>query len=43
MFIVDTSDTYYLDKIYEDIDKLCSKYNDILSMKVIGKSALCSE
>jgi hypothetical protein len=38
MFIVDTSDTYYLDKIYEDMDKLCSKYNDILSMKVIGKS-----
>lgn len=38
MFIVDTSDTYYLDKIYEDIDKLCNKYNDILSMNVIGKS-----
>lgn len=38
MFIVDTSDTYYLDKIYEDIDKLCKKYSDILSMKSIGKS-----
>jgi hypothetical protein len=38
MFIVDTSDTYYLDKIYEDMDKLCSKYSDILSMMVIGKS-----
>lgn len=38
MFIVDTSDTYYLDKIYEDMDKLCSKYSDVLSMKVIGKS-----
>ncbi len=38
MFIVDTSDTYYLHKIYEDMDKLCSKYSDVLSMKVIGKS-----
>lgn len=38
MFIVDTSDTYYLDKIYEDMDKLCSKYSDILSMESIGKS-----
>jgi g-D-glutamyl-meso-diaminopimelate peptidase len=38
MFIVDTSDTYYLDKIYEDIDKLCSKYRNILSRTVIGKS-----
>lgn len=38
MFIVNTSDTYYLDKIYEDMDKLCSKYSDILSMKSIGKS-----
>lgn len=39
MFIVDTSDTYFLDNIYEDMDKLCETYSDILSKKVIGKSA----
>ena len=38
MFIVDTSNTYYLDKIYEDIDKLCDRYSSILSKEVIGKS-----
>ncbi len=38
MFIVDTSDTYYLDDIYLDIDKLCEKYNNILSKRIIGKS-----
>ena len=38
MFIVDTSDTYFLDKIYDDMDKLCVKYNSILSKKVIGMS-----
>ena len=38
MFIVDTSDTYFLDKIYEDMDKLCVRYSNILSKKVIGKS-----
>lgn len=38
MFIVDTSDTYFLDKLYEDMDKLCNRYNNILSKKVIGKS-----
>lgn len=38
MFIVDTSDTYYLDKIYEDINKLCEKYSGILKKKVIGQS-----
>ena len=38
MFIVDTSDTYFLDRIYEDIDELCFRYRDILSKSVIGKS-----
>lgn len=38
MFIVDTSDTYFLDNIYEDMDKLCSAYSSILSKKVIGTS-----
>lgn len=37
-FIVDTSDTYYLDRIYSDIDALCDTYSDILSKEVIGKS-----
>ncbi len=37
-FIVDTSDTYYLDRIYNDIDKLCSIYKNILSEVIIGKS-----
>lgn len=37
-FIVDTSDTYYLDRIYSDIDELCVIYNDILSKGIIGKS-----
>lgn len=37
-FIVDTSDTYFLDKIYRDIDELCDVYSDILSKRIIGKS-----
>ncbi len=37
-FIVDTSDTYYLDRIYSDIDELCSIYKNILSKVIIGKS-----
>lgn len=37
-FIVDTSDTYYLDEIYNDIEELCVLYNDVLSKSVIGKS-----
>lgn len=37
-YIVDTSDTYYLDVIYNDIEKLCAKYNNILIKEVIGKS-----
>ncbi|WMJ78066.1 MULTISPECIES: M14 family zinc carboxypeptidase [unclassified Sedimentibacter] len=36
--IVDTSDTYYLDRIYGDIDELCGIYSDILSKEIIGKS-----
>lgn len=37
-FIVDTSDTYYLGAIYEDMGLLCERYNDILSLDVIGRS-----
>ncbi len=37
-FIVDTSDTYYLENIYSDIDELVNKYNKILFKEVIGKS-----
>lgn len=37
-FIIDTKDTYYLDNIYRDIDRLCERYNDILNKEVIGKS-----
>ena len=37
-FIVDTSDTYFLDSIYNDVDELCEKYSNILSKMVIGKS-----
>lgn len=37
-FIVDTSDTYFLDDIYKDIDTLCEKYSSVLSKLVIGKS-----
>lgn len=37
-FIVDTSDTYYIDRIYDDMDKLCERYGDILNKCVIGKS-----
>lgn len=37
-FIVDTSDTYFLSAIYNDINKLCFKYSDILRKDVIGKS-----
>lgn len=37
-FIVDTSNTYFLDKIYGDIDILCEKYGNILNKSVIGKS-----
>jgi len=35
-FLVDTSDTYFLDNIYRDIDKLCSKYSNILGKEIIG-------
>jgi len=38
MFIVDTSDTYYLDNIYLDIDRLCERYGSILNKKIIGRS-----
>ncbi len=38
MFIVDTSDTYYLDDIYGDIDRLCERYGGLLSKRIIGKS-----
>ena len=37
-FIVDTSDTYYLENIYRDIDRLCDRYSKILNKRVIGKS-----
>lgn len=37
-YIVDTSTTYFLSSIYNDVDKLCSKYSDILKKEVIGKS-----
>lgn len=37
-FIVDTSDTYFLNQIYNDIDELSENYSKILSKKVIGKS-----
>lgn len=37
-FIVDTSDTYYLEKIYSDMDELCERYEDVLCKEVIGKS-----
>lgn len=37
-FIVDTSDTYYLNEIYSDIDKLCDSYSHILSKFTIGKT-----
>ncbi len=37
-FIVDTSDTYYLNEIYNDIDKLCNRYSHILSKFTIGKT-----
>lgn len=37
-FIVDTSGTYYLDEIYNDMERLCENYSDILSKRVIGKS-----
>ena len=37
-FIVDTTDTYYLNKIYSDIDMLTIKYKHILSKEIIGKS-----
>jgi len=36
--IVDTSDTYYLENIYKNIDELCDRYNIILNKEVIGKS-----
>lgn len=36
--IVDTSDTYFLNKIYDDMNMLCEKYRNILSKRVIGKS-----
>ena len=37
-FIVDTSDTYFLSTIYNDIDKLCIKYSNILKKEIIGTS-----
>lgn len=37
-FVVDTSDTYYLDDINKDIDTLCIKYKNILKKETIGKS-----
>lgn len=37
-FIVNTSDTYFLDEIYKDIDELCDVYSGILSKRVIGRS-----
>jgi g-D-glutamyl-meso-diaminopimelate peptidase len=36
--IVDTSDTYYIEDIYKDIDQMCDRYHDILSKEIIGKS-----
>lgn len=37
-FIVDTSNTYFLDNIYKDIDKLCEMYSHLLKKEIIGKS-----
>jgi hypothetical protein len=37
-FIVDTSDTYYLDAIFNNIEELCDTYRNILSKEIIGKS-----
>nr|WP_312576580.1 M14 family zinc carboxypeptidase [Sedimentibacter sp.] len=37
-FIVDTSNTYYLNNIYSDVDKLCDRYSNILRKEIIGKS-----
>lgn len=37
-FIADTSDTYFLNDIYEDIDILCERHNSILKKETIGKS-----
>ena len=37
-FIVDTSNTYYLNDIYRDINQLCIKYENILKKEIIGKS-----
>lgn len=37
-FIVDTSDTYYLNNIYKDMDELCLKYEKHLKKQIIGKS-----
>jgi len=37
-FIVNTSNTYYLESIYRDIDSLCDRYSKILNKRVIGKS-----
>ncbi|MBP1926359.1 hypothetical protein J2Z76_002224 [Sedimentibacter acidaminivorans] len=37
-FLVDTSDTYFLDDIYRDIERLCERYNGILKKEIIGKS-----
>ena len=37
-FIVNTNDTYFLENIYDDIDKLCSRYSHILEKTVIGNS-----
>jgi len=37
-FIVDTCDTYFLNNIYDDMEKMCDRYRSILSKIVIGKS-----
>lgn len=37
-FVVNTSDTYYLNDINKDIDTLCIKYNNLLRKEIIGKS-----
>jgi g-D-glutamyl-meso-diaminopimelate peptidase len=37
-FIVDTSDTYFLDEIYNNMEKLCENYSDILNKKIVGES-----
>lgn len=36
--IVDTTDTYYIENIYRDIELLLDRYNDILTKQIIGHS-----